>query len=224
MKLLIVCAVIAIALAAPSENNSSTNDQVTVDVYYESLCPDSKRFITTQLYPSLQHEDLSQRIKLNLYPFGKSSYTKTESNNYEFKCHHGPNECQGNKVHACAKKLIGEKPTSGLSYNQEYVGIVECLMSNAELSNPRFPLKDCGGKHKIDEKVLEEVQKCADGNDGVEALLNVGKDTNKFQEPLLSVPTIAINGEYTAEKSQEAYKDFKTTVCGYFKNKPKSCE
>ena len=43
-----------------------------MSVYYESLCPDSIRFVTKQLYPSWKHfgKDI---LKVDLNPFGKAN-------------------------------------------------------------------------------------------------------------------------------------------------------
>lgn len=43
---------------------------VTVSVYYESLCPDSRRFVVTQLYPVWQ--DLKEIMLLDVNSYGKS--------------------------------------------------------------------------------------------------------------------------------------------------------
>jgi hypothetical protein len=45
--------------------------KVHVTVYYETLCPDSQRFITFQLYPAWK--DLRDHLILEFVPFGKSS-------------------------------------------------------------------------------------------------------------------------------------------------------
>ena len=52
---------------------------VKLSVHYESLCPDSIRFITTQLYPSWQHfgENI---LHLDLNPFGKANVRYLEIN------------------------------------------------------------------------------------------------------------------------------------------------
>lgn len=47
------------------------NSTVNVDVYYESLCPDSIYFITKELGPI--YDQLKSVLKINLYPFGKAS-------------------------------------------------------------------------------------------------------------------------------------------------------
>lgn len=45
-------------------------------VYYESLCPDSKAFITKQLHPTMKI--LKDHVELHLVPFGKSSVNKRD--------------------------------------------------------------------------------------------------------------------------------------------------
>ena len=45
--------------------------KVTIGVYYESLCPDSRNFITKQLYPTYQK--LGQNLDVEFRPFGKAS-------------------------------------------------------------------------------------------------------------------------------------------------------
>ena len=54
---------------------------VKLSVFYESLCGDSIRFITTQLFPAWQHFADDQTLQLDLVPFGKANVrlTKTEA-------------------------------------------------------------------------------------------------------------------------------------------------
>ena len=46
-------------------------EKTTLDVYYESLCPDSLRFLVNQLGP--QYSTLSSFVNVRLIPFGKAS-------------------------------------------------------------------------------------------------------------------------------------------------------
>uniref|UniRef100_A0A1B0CG20 Putative gamma-interferon inducible lysosomal thiol reductase-like protein n=1 Tax=Lutzomyia longipalpis TaxID=7200 RepID=A0A1B0CG20_LUTLO len=82
----------------------SAQAKVPVFVYYESLCPDSQAFVTQQLYPAMKGP-LGKFVDLKLVPFGKSNYT-TLGADVQFTCHHGPNECYGNKIQACAIEHI----------------------------------------------------------------------------------------------------------------------
>lgn len=42
-----------------------------MDIYYESLCPDSIKFINSQLRPN--YEAFKQNLEITFVPFGKSS-------------------------------------------------------------------------------------------------------------------------------------------------------
>lgn len=71
-----------------------------LSIYYESICPDSRRFVLNQLIPA--YDKLSQYLDIDLIPFGNAnvSYPNHDFKPY-FQCQHGPNECYGNKAHAC---------------------------------------------------------------------------------------------------------------------------
>ena len=53
-------------------HQAGSGPTVKLGVHYESLCPDSIKFITTQLYPSWKYfgEDI---LRLDLNPFGKAN-------------------------------------------------------------------------------------------------------------------------------------------------------
>ena len=63
-------ALIVLFQGAKAETN------VKVDVYYETLCPDSIGFLVRQLIPS--YDSLSSIIQLNLIPFGKAEVSENE--------------------------------------------------------------------------------------------------------------------------------------------------
>ena len=46
------------------------DDDMTIGVYYESLCPDCQNFVTKQLYPA--SKKLGKYFKAALKPFGKA--------------------------------------------------------------------------------------------------------------------------------------------------------
>lgn len=58
---------------------SPSRHQVPVAVYYESLCPDSAKFITEQLYPALKSE-LREQVEITFVPFGKSQVSSETHN------------------------------------------------------------------------------------------------------------------------------------------------
>lgn len=81
-------------------NGSTRNDpaKIIVSVYYEALCPDSRRFFVDQLLPA--YELIPDSIELDLVPYGKAN-TKQTDGRINFSCQHGPTECLANKIHAC---------------------------------------------------------------------------------------------------------------------------
>lgn len=114
---------------------------IPVSIYYESLCYDSVKFITRQLYPNYQH--FKEFVTIDFVPYGKSmvsihhisfqsqlkqifqhSFNKT-TGKYTFNCHHGRDECKGNKFQACALSQIDNQDLK--------LEFVMCVMS---ASNP----------------------------------------------------------------------------------------
>ena len=61
----------------------SSGIQVPLTVYYESLCPDSVRFIVDQLHP-VKQSPLGRYIDVTLIPFGKASVSIVWTNAHKF--------------------------------------------------------------------------------------------------------------------------------------------
>lgn len=85
-----------LALFAPLVASLEVPAQVPVAVYYETLCPDSIKFITSQLYP-VYTSGLKSRLNVTLVPYGKA-VKNSGPNGVTFECRHGPVECYGDKV------------------------------------------------------------------------------------------------------------------------------
>ena len=56
-------------------------ESVNIQVYYESLCPDSINFITQQLYPTYQA--LGNYMNIEFIPFGNADVSILDSNIYQ---------------------------------------------------------------------------------------------------------------------------------------------
>uniref|UniRef100_A0A6M2E2F4 Putative gamma-interferon-inducible lysosomal thiol reductase n=1 Tax=Xenopsylla cheopis TaxID=163159 RepID=A0A6M2E2F4_XENCH len=184
---------------------------VNVDVYYESLCPDSRKFINTQLYPALQNS-LKKSVHLNLIPYGKSK-RQTRGSDVEFECHHGPNECYGNKVHACALNHI-QVDSFQQRHDRESLILtyINCLMENSNL-NPSnvFPTQLCAQRTGVQQ--YESIVNCANGTEGSSLLAAHGEKTDKLSPPLTSVPTIVFDNQYERSLQTLAETNFVMAVC-----------
>ncbi|CAB0009539.1 unnamed protein product [Nesidiocoris tenuis] len=74
-----------------------------IDVFYESLCSDSRDFFINQLRPTIL--ELAAYIDVDLIPYGKAKTTILPDTRITSTCQHGHEECYGNRIHACALAL-----------------------------------------------------------------------------------------------------------------------
>lgn len=90
---------------------ATNNKTIQLVVNYETLCPDSERFIVTQLGQAISI--FKSNLNLQLIPYGKASFKLNPvSRLYEFSCQHGSRECFGNMLHVnfiILKKKFGKK-------------------------------------------------------------------------------------------------------------------
>merc|ERR1712154_330733 len=112
--MLVVASVVLSILSSAGARGVVADPTVKLSVHYESLCGDSIRFVTKQLYPAWKHfgEDI---LKVDLNPFGKANFTASQTGSWDFTCQHGPDECRGNKVQACILDKVSDQPSTSLS-------------------------------------------------------------------------------------------------------------
>ena len=100
------------------------DELVKINVYYESLCPDSKEFITQQLGPVYQK--FKKYLEVELIPYGNANTSWKFEESWGFECQHGDLECLGNLLHA---SLIGVPWHHQQSWHEAIVPIIACHMS-----------------------------------------------------------------------------------------------
>ncbi|KAJ8916675.1 hypothetical protein NQ315_000320 [Exocentrus adspersus] len=215
--------ILVIFACCVSAQHDHEHHRVNVAVYYESLCPDSRKFFTQQLYPSLQG-NLSSYVNLTLLPYGKTKAT-FDVNEYQFQCHHGPSECYGNKIQACALKLIDQgQKSEGLGFNRVAAGFINCLMDKATRDGDKatFPTMECAQLNNVNN--LNLIENCANHTDGSNYLSILGKLTDTLQNPLKGVPTIVFNNQLKEEDNTLAQTNFVKALCQYIDGvKPEEC-
>lgn len=127
------------------------------------------------------------------YIFEIKIQTRTQGADVLFECHHGPNECYGNKIHACAISHIQVD-----SFQNEHtretliVDYINCLMTIGNFQNEPFALfaRDCAVKVGV--KKFDSIEMCANSTEGSKLLEDMGEKTHKLEDPLKSVPTITV--------------------------------
>ncbi|NP_001040197.1 lysosomal thiol reductase IP30 isoform 1 precursor [Bombyx mori] len=218
--LMLLCYVVA--------KKKTEDHKVKIAVYYESLCPDSKKFITTQLAPVWR--DFRGLVKVKMVPYGKSTHDKVDGK-WSFICHHGADECYGNKVQACVLKDRNLQDT-------EKMEIVICLMNQ---TSPDKSLDTSPGQQasllsiislptphqcltQVDKmSESDKLKRCASSEQGDNLLASYGDKTDAVMRPLAFVPTVIINEKYDKDVETQAFENLKAVVCRVATPQPSIC-
>ncbi|XP_046964540.1 GILT-like protein 2 [Vanessa cardui] len=174
------------------------DDKVDVKLYYECLCPDCIQFDKNKFSPVVQN--LSQYLNIHLYPYGNAQ-TFGHNGRYDFKCQHGPAECYGNKLHACAIDYL-QNITEAVEFNA-------CMMeykSNDEAADR------CANAMYLDSRPIKA---CAKGERGTQLLKYYGEESKKAN--FSYVPYILINGKLNSGDN------FMEDICAEFAVAPPPC-
>ena len=194
-----------LSLVAGDEQSYTVKD---VGVYYESLCPDSIRFIKNQLVPA--YDTVKDHIRVTLVPYGKASHKRNAATQeWEFACQHGPKECQGNMAQACALHEIQNKEPAE-KVQQLSVSLVGCVMS---ARNPASSVPQCAQSVGLSQETKTSIDQCISNSKSKELLVANGEKTDALNPPLSFVPTITINGVTSKEIQNKALSNFLKLIC-----------
>ncbi|CAL0301647.1 unnamed protein product [Lupinus luteus] len=206
--------------------SSSQSQKVSLELYYESLCPYSANFIVNYL-PKIFSNDLLPIIDLTLVPWGNA---KLNGNN-NFTCQHGPYECLLNTVEACAINIWPELVSK---LNFPFIYCIETLV----YEHKQKEWESCFDKLGLDP---EPIDQCYNGEYGKENVhesiyhrladfflyhlmqleLEYAAQTNALQPPHKYVPWVVVDGK----PLYEDYENFLSYVCNAYKgtDTPQSC-
>ncbi|CAH1373922.1 GILT-like protein 1 [Tenebrio molitor] len=198
--MIVVLLVALITITASAEAKS-----LNVTVYYESLCPDSKKFITTQLYPS--YELISDYLNVEFIPFGNAKVANNSDGTLNFTCQHGPKECHGNEVQACAISVDV----------QNSMEFVNCAMASSDPSDDNL-LEQCA---ELDGISWDSIEDCM--TNGLAEKLFVQNGARTGEAKISYVPTIVFNGVFNDTLQDSGEHHFLSTACQLLDKQPKIC-
>ncbi|KAK7944613.1 hypothetical protein WMY93_000341 [Mugilogobius chulae] len=184
------CGVLEQCLEANFTRSRQTSDPVKIELYYESLCPGCRNFITSMLYPtSVLLHDI---IDLTLVPYGNAQES-FDGEKYIFKCQHGEEECVGNMIEAC---LLNQTYSASAAFLAVFCmeasnDPVKAAQSCVELFAP-----DLG---------WERLMKCVNGDLGNQIMHQNALMTDALKPAHTYVPWIVINGVHTEELQDKAF-------------------
>ncbi|CAH0545646.1 unnamed protein product [Brassicogethes aeneus] len=198
---------IACDLAADNPSDDKTLQkakEVKVTVFYKSLCPGSIKYLVEQAIPGFKK--LSQNIKLDLVPFGRTVVFRI-SGTRKFYCVHGRDECKGNRYHGCVLDLNPiDKATS----------YIACDLAADNPSDDKT-LQKCANETDIS---WTNLKKCVEGEKGDEIMAKYNERAYNVTNP----PTTFFNDVYNKDLSEEPRASFVTTVCSFLDNEPAACK
>lgn len=188
-------------MSAITTTSAPQTDRVKVEVNLESLCPDSRRFVSKQLVPTFS--ELRDIMQVDIIAFG---HARTLGQN-KMICQHGARECEGNRRMACIiARANGDQNL--------IVPTIGCLFTMG--NSP----KACLEQH-LPGIPFEEIEKCKDSEESFKVMEDYEKRTGRIDY----VPRVKINDNYNEDVQEEAENDLMKAVCNYYKGqiKPKNC-
>merc|ERR1711973_1086985 len=153
---------------------SSSSAELTLDLYYESLCPDSTRFISQQLGP--MYQQLGADVTVNFFPYGFADTIEVEG---------GGAECYGNVVQACTIAHTEDRDVQ--------VDLIVCMMSSPDPSNAG---PDCFQEWSLD---YQPILDCIENGEGNQLHADNGVVQNGLDPKPNNVPWSNFDGVHGAE-------------------------
>lgn len=183
---------VIVAILSSTSQAYSTDEKLVVEIFIESFCKYSKKFITQTFGPV--YASVKDKIDVEFYPYGKASRSLNDEDEWEFNCQHGTIECVNNTKQSCALDVIGD--------NQDrQVEFMRCAMGEKTLTQ-------CSDLLKINKDTVET---CASGERGIELQHKAAEESEKVIPKSGKVPTIVFQRIYSEDNSMAAMADFKAT-------------
>uniref|UniRef100_A0A8C2WBI3 Gamma-interferon-inducible lysosomal thiol reductase n=1 Tax=Cyclopterus lumpus TaxID=8103 RepID=A0A8C2WBI3_CYCLU len=172
---------------------------VSVILYYESLCPDCRVFITQQLFPTWTM--LQDIMTVTLVPYGNAK--EIPSANSPFTCQHGEPECRGNMIEACIIHLTGHTAFQ----------IIYCMESSVNVVNAAQPCLQLYAPSVS----WSSVDSCWKGGLGYQLMHRNAVMTRALRPVHTHVPWLTVNGEYEEENEDKEMSSLFYFVCQLYK-------
>lgn len=202
--LLLLCSLVSVSTSRATASPDYGSEKVSLDVYYESLCPDSVKFIVDNLI-ELFEGGLISIVDLRFVPYGNARISRNSS----ITCQHGPNECLLNTVEACAihawPELTGHFP---------FIFCVEAAVYERKYTQ----WETCFEKLGLNPKPVYD---CYSSGLGKELELQYAAETDNLQPPHKYVPWVVVDGQ----PLYEDFENFVSYICAAYKGSsvPSAC-
>ncbi|CAJ1060872.1 gamma-interferon-inducible lysosomal thiol reductase [Xyrichtys novacula] len=206
LEIAIACKVQKQCMEVNATRPNQSVPPVSVTLYYESLCPACRAFISQQLFPTWTM--LQDIMTVTLVPYGNAK--ELPSANSPFTCQHGEPECRGNMIEACIIHLTGHSAFQ----------IIYCMESSADVLSAARPCLQLYSPSTS----WSSVDSCVKRGSGNQLMHANAAMTRALSPAHTHVPWVTFNGEYTEENEDKAMSSLFHLVCQLYKGvKPPAC-
>ncbi|XP_033993248.1 gamma-interferon-inducible lysosomal thiol reductase [Trematomus bernacchii] len=204
----IQCGVLKQCLLSNFTRSHQTADQVEVGLYYESLCPGCRLFLTQMLLPTWVL--LEEIMSVTLVPYGNAQ-EKNVGGKYVFECQHGEQECLGNMIETCLLNMTDASAAYETIHCMESADdVISAAKSCVDLFSPELK--------------WESIDSCVNGDKGNQLMHQNALKTQALNPPHKYVPWITVNGAHTDDLQDKASTSLFSLVCSMYKGpKPAAC-
>ncbi|GFY56952.1 gamma-interferon-inducible lysosomal thiol reductase [Trichonephila inaurata madagascariensis] len=195
--------VLALILGLVSTQGVKAENTVQLNVFYESMCPDSDSFFHEQLWPTYQK--MSSYLNVELVPYGNAHY-RGQHDEYTFTCQHGPEECYGNMVQTCYIELVNN--------TESQIKFINCAF---ESHYQRKVMEKCIS----DFDLRRQVKKCVTSPMGVNLEYQMAKKTDALNPQHSFIPWVTVNGKGDNSLNNKALENLMSVICDELSEEPK---
>ncbi|EGR27833.1 hypothetical protein IMG5_188040, partial [Ichthyophthirius multifiliis] len=145
-------------------------------------------------------------VDLNIIPYGNA--IRNKENNL-IQCQHGENECLANLNEACINKHLAFDKLSNLK-------LINCLEVNIKTNHRLFDqsfIQKCGDELNIEPQYLQNIQECANSQEGVDQYLKMAELTERLSPSNEYVPWIVVDGVHDEQFEEQVIQNMVQFVC-----------
>jgi len=196
--------------------------KLEITLFYETMCPYCHKLWNESLKPMWNSPEFRPLIQVSAEPAGNVQVIPASmvSKGYWFfhedsvkdpfviLCQHGESECLGNRVQACAKKLLPE---------EKFMDLAFCMAANGQ-AVPERSSYECMEANDIDPVAIRT---CVHEPDSAESINQIAMLDDNLTPPRKYVPWVLLNGVHA---NLENEGDFQKAVCKALGDKaPAAC-
>eukprot|EP01134_Creolimax_fragrantissima_P003619 CFRG3619T1 len=191
--------------------------KIKVELYAESMCPFCSNFIQGSLANAWQASGVFDIMDIDVIMYGNAHEipNPTVHDKFGYQCQHGPKECEGNIVMACAIHVLDDV--------QQWFPYILCL-EKLRPTDPGSAESECEDFLFVTQSKIKALHDCVSGDLGKSIIHKNAERTANLDPPHKYVPWIVINGQHNEAIQTAAQHDLAGFVCEmYTGTKPDGC-